>query len=79
MCTAPGVCVKCTLNKDIESLKMVQNQAVRMISLFKGRRGVTEAKEKLQLIPLEEEKVTGSNYLSNTLTRRGSPSPLSLI
>ena len=36
-------------NKEIEALKIVQNQGVRMICGLKGRRGVTEAKEKLQL------------------------------
>ena len=40
-------------NREIEALEMVQNQGVRMISGLKGRRGVTEAKEKLQLQQLD--------------------------
>lgn len=45
-----------TQQKEIESLEMVQNMAVRVISGLKGRRGVTEAKEKLQLTPLVERR-----------------------
>ena len=40
-------------NKEIEALEMVQNKGVRMICGLKGRRGVTEAKEKLQLQQLD--------------------------
>jgi len=36
-------------NREINALEMVQNHGMRMISRLKGRRGVTEAKEGLQL------------------------------
>ena len=39
-------------NREIEALKIAQNQGVRMICGLKGRRGVTEANEKLQLVQL---------------------------
>ena len=39
--------------KDIETLEMTQNHGVRMISNLKGRRGITESKERLQLQPLD--------------------------
>ena len=44
------------LNKDIESLELVQNRAVRFISRLKGRESVTEAKTKLGLQKLTDRR-----------------------
>ena len=45
-----------TSTKATNALEMVQNQATRFISNLKGREGVTDAKEKLGLKPLQERR-----------------------
>jgi len=42
--------------KDIDAIELVQNLAVRLITGIKGREGVSEAKEKLQLAPLQQRR-----------------------
>ena len=66
-------------NREIKALEMVQNQDVRMIFGSKWSRGVTEAKEKLQLQQLViRRKNTRVKLLHKILSKRGSP-PFTLL
>ena len=41
---------------DIKDLELVQNQAIRFIADLKGTRGISEAMEKLGIVPLQQRR-----------------------
>ena len=61
--------------REIEALEIVQNQGVRMICGLKGRRGVTEAKEKLQLEQLVIRRKNSRVKLLNKILSREEAHP----
>ena len=60
LCLSHLECASCAWDpftkKKIEALMMVQNQGVKLVCEFTGRRGVTKAKEKFQLKQLEVQR-----------------------